>query len=119
MKKGMIITNVLVLMGFCVSVGVYADNFTQPIMTMQDEVTYDEISVDELPQEVNDAVAQSYADYTVSAAHLGSIGISQRSLPERKPGTGNEFRISGRDHLPVRFLIRSGIYFRHLNIGDQ
>lgn len=76
MKKGMIITAAVLVMGLCATEGVFAETeiTNKAMIVAQDDVTYEEISVDELPEAVNTAISDSYSDYTVSTASLGSDG---------------------------------------------
>jgi hypothetical protein len=81
MKKGMIITAAAILvMGFGMSEVVIAENTTKAVIIAQDDVKYDEVSTDELPEEVSTSIQEGYGDYTVSKAFKGDDGTFKAKL---------------------------------------
>jgi hypothetical protein len=80
MKKGMIITAAVLVMGFGMSETVIAENTTKAAIVAQDEVAYEEISTDELPEAVNTSIQEGYGDYTVSQAFKGDDGTYKAAL---------------------------------------
>ncbi|TDN97155.1 hypothetical protein [Sunxiuqinia elliptica] len=74
MKKGMIITAVVVAMGMSVPTGVMAADAMETSSAVQQEVTYEKIEIETLPEAVVKSVSEGYADYSVSEAFQGSDG---------------------------------------------
>jgi hypothetical protein len=82
MKKGMIITAIVVAVGLSVPTETYAKNLNsnRDILAQQDEVKYDKIDVAELPEAVSAAITQDYAGYEISKASLGDDGTYKVKL---------------------------------------
>lgn len=84
MKKRMIITAAVVVFGLSVPTGVFAENHAQTnVITQEQEVTYEQMNVEDLPEPVSKAVSEGYADYTLSEAYMGSDG-SYKVLLEKE-----------------------------------
>ncbi|WP_147372161.1 hypothetical protein [Mariniphaga sediminis] len=72
MKKRMVMSIGLLLMGLGITTTVIAAAPEQPMVVMQEEVTFKEIQKEELPETVTAAIQDAYADYTLSKAYVGS-----------------------------------------------
>jgi hypothetical protein len=77
MKKGIIITAVVLALGISMPAGVYAGNLSSDNASMvaqSDEVKYDKIDVSEVPETVSSSITQDYAGYEISKAFVGDDG---------------------------------------------
>jgi len=75
MKKGMIISAVIVvmaMMSFSGEVVANSSKYDQTAVVAQDDVTYAEVKVDDLPDAVTKSLKDGYADYEISKAYKGS-----------------------------------------------
>ncbi|SHJ93995.1 hypothetical protein SAMN05444280_1421 [Tangfeifania diversioriginum] len=74
MKRGMMFSIVLMFLGMGMSTAVLADNASEPMVILQEEVTYEEIQKEDVPEAVLTAVKESYGGYELEKAFLGSDG---------------------------------------------
>jgi hypothetical protein len=77
MKKGIIITAVVLALGVSVPAGVYAGNLNSENASMiaqSDDVKYDKIDVSEIPETVSSSITTNYAGYEISKAFVGDDG---------------------------------------------
>lgn len=80
MKRRMIITAAALVFGLGASEALFAETTTKTAIVVQDDVKYDEISTDELPEDVNTSIQEGYGDYTVSQAYKGGDGTYKAKL---------------------------------------
>lgn len=95
MKKRMLVSVAAVLMGLGVTTSVLATVADKPATVMQEEVTYKEIKAGELPETVRSAIHESYADYTLSKAYVGSDGSYKLKLSKGDENIAVFFNASG------------------------
>ena len=81
--------------GTVASVSATNSKFCSATIQLQDEVTYEEISVDELPQPVAKAVQEGYADYTVTKTSVGSDGSYKVDLKKNEESISVFFNAEG------------------------
>ena len=99
MKRGMIVSAAVLLFGltsiatFAVSIANHKNNNTAFIA--QDDVKYNEIKVEELPDAVSKAIKNGYTDYTVSKAYLGSDNTYKVSLTKNNETINVFFNADG------------------------
>jgi len=76
MKKRMLVSVMMLLMGVGLTTTVFANEKVQAadVVLYQEEVTYSEIKAEELPETVTATLKETYADYAISKALLGSDG---------------------------------------------
>lgn len=95
MKKGMIITAAVVVMGMSMPAGLMAANAQQMAAVAQEEVTYEEMEVENLPEAVTKAISDGYADYTLAKAYQGSDGSYKVKLTKDDEKIAVFFNASG------------------------
>ncbi|MGQ1910256.1 hypothetical protein ACT3CE_10750 [Marinifilum sp. RC60d5] len=74
MKKGLIVFAVVALFGISIPATVCAEKVNSDFSSVQEEVSYEEVKTDALPEEVSAAIEKLYAGYELSKAYLGSDG---------------------------------------------
>ena len=81
MKRGMIITAAVAIMGISApTASVLAGNSVKAEIVAQQEVTYEKMNVEDLPETVSKSITEGYADYTVSKVFKGSDGSYKVNL---------------------------------------
>ena len=113
MKRGLIVSAAVLLFGmtsiatFAVSASNHKNNNTA--FVAQDDVKYNEIKVEELPEAVSKAIKNGYTDYTVSKAYMGSNNTYKVSLTKNKEtinvlfnADGDFLKIDQSDDLPMK-----------------
>lgn len=81
MKKGMMITAVMMFLGVGITTAVFAERASEPVSVIQsDEVTYNEIQKEDLPEAVTAALNETYAGYSIEKAFSGSDGTYKVKL---------------------------------------
>lgn len=74
MKRLMSLIAVAAFMIFTVPTSMNAVDVQTPVLSAQDEVTYEEISKDELPEVITTKLSDAFKDYTVNKTYKGSDG---------------------------------------------
>ncbi|WP_159519036.1 hypothetical protein [Sunxiuqinia indica] len=75
MKKVMIITAAVAIMGISVpAASVLAGNAVKAKIVAQQDVKYEKIDKEDLPEAVSKSISEGYADYTISEAFKGTDG---------------------------------------------
>lgn len=74
MKKGLIVFAVVVLFGMSIPTIVCAERVNSDFSAVQEDVSYEEVKIDALPEQVSTAIEKLYAGYEVSKVYLGSDG---------------------------------------------
>jgi hypothetical protein len=95
MKRGMMISIVLMFLGMGISTTVFAENASEPMVILQEEVTYDEIQKDEVPEAVLSAVKKSFDGYELGKAFLGSDGNYKLKLTKGEEKIAAFFNANG------------------------
>ncbi len=103
MKKGLIITAVMLLVGLGMTVPVYADFSATPMVKFQEEVTYDEIEKEKLPEAVTNAIQEGYSGHEIAKVFLGSDGSYKVKLAKGDEKVAVFFNSSG-EFLKVKEL---------------
>lgn len=80
MKKRMMITAMVMFLSVGLTTSVFAEKLSEPAVVLQDEVTYTEITKEELPEAVTAAISETYAGYEIEKAFIGSDGIYKVKL---------------------------------------
>jgi len=109
MKKRMLVSVMTLLMGVGVTTSLLANENVQavPVVLDQEEVTYSEIKAEELPETVTATLNDSYADYTISKALLGSDGSYKVKLSQGEEHIAVFFNASG-EFLKVETIEKEG-----------
>ncbi|MGQ7868540.1 hypothetical protein [Sunxiuqinia sp. sy24] len=84
MKKGMIITAAVVVIGMSMPAGVMAGNTDQLVAASQQEVEYEDMKVEDLPEAVTNSISEGYADYTLAKAYQGTDGSYKVKLTKEE-----------------------------------
>ena len=71
MKKGLVVSAAVILIGLSMPKGIFAENPEQ-VLVIQEQVEYEEISMEELPEGISQTLQQKYAEFAVSKAFVGS-----------------------------------------------
>lgn len=97
MKKRMLVSVVMLLMGVGLTTTVFANPKVQAVDVVlnQEEVTYSEIKAEELPETVAATLKNTYADYTISKALLGSDGSYKVKLSQGEKHIAVFFNANG------------------------
>jgi hypothetical protein len=95
MKKGMMFSIVLMFLGIGVSTTVLAENALQSMVVLQEEVTYDEIQNEDVPEAVLTAVKESFDGYELEKAFLGSDGNYKLKLTKGEEKVAAFFSANG------------------------
>ena len=95
MKKGMIITAVVVILGMSMPEGLFAANANQTVLVAQDEVTWVEVKVEDLPEPVSKSIKEGYVDYSVSKAYQGSDGSYKVDMTKEEEAISVFFNAEG------------------------
>ena len=74
MRKSLLVSAVIVLVGMSMPNATFAKDAVNKTIVMQDEVTYKEIKVEELPTEVVASLQKAYKDATIANAFVGDDG---------------------------------------------
>jgi len=74
MKRGMILTAVVLALGLSLPTATFAENSNMAVQQDQDNVKYDKIEVSELPEPVSSAITRDYADAEITKAQRGDDG---------------------------------------------
>lgn len=84
MKKGMIMTAAVIVLGISMPSGVMAENTNHTMQIAQEEVQYEKMNVEDLPEVVSQSISEGYADYTVSEAYMGTDGSYKVKLTKEE-----------------------------------
>lgn len=95
MKKGMMISIVLMSLGMGMSTTVFANNASEQMVILQEEVTYDEIQKEEVPEVVMSAAKESFDGYELAKALLGSDGNYKLKLTKEEEKIAAFFNADG------------------------
>ena len=95
MKKGMIMTAAVIVLGISLLSGVMAENTNQNVVVAQQEVQYEKMNVEDLPEAVTQAISEGYADYTLSEAYMGTDGSYKVKLTKGDEKVKVFFNASG------------------------
>jgi hypothetical protein len=95
MRKGIIMTAAVIVLGISMPSGVMADNANQTMQIAQEEVQYEQINVEDLPETVTQAISEGYADYTLSEAYMGTDGSYKVKLTKDEEKVKVFFNASG------------------------
>src|SRR5690554_1165088 len=108
MKKKMLVSVMTVLMGVGITTALFANESVQaaPVVLAQEEVTYSEIDAAELLETITATLRDSYADYTISKALLGSDGSYKVKLSQ------------GEEHIAV-FFNANGEFLKVENVEKE
>lgn len=67
-------TAAVIVLGISMPSGVLAENTNQTMEVTQQEVQYEKMNVEDLPETVTQAISEGYADYTLAEAYMGTDG---------------------------------------------
>lgn len=67
-------TAAVIVLGLSLPSGVLAENASETATVAQQEVQYEKMNVEDLPETVSNAISEGYADYTLSEAYMGTDG---------------------------------------------
>ncbi|WP_339736306.1 hypothetical protein [uncultured Sunxiuqinia sp.] len=95
MKKGMIMTAAVIVLGISMPSGVMAESTNQTMQIAQEEVQYEKMNVEDLPEAVTQAISEGYADYTLSEAYMGTDGSYKVKLTKEEEKIAVFFNASG------------------------
>ncbi|MBL4561197.1 MAG: hypothetical protein JKX79_09455 [Labilibaculum sp.] len=74
MKRVLIVSAVALLCSLSIPTSVSAGNLVSETSLVQEDVKYEELKAEELPQKVQTALAKSYSDYAMLKSFIGNDG---------------------------------------------
>lgn len=80
MKRVLIVSAVAIMCSMSIPTSVSAVNLVSEISLVQEEVKYEELKVEDLPETVQNELAKSFSDYALLKSFIGNDGSYKITL---------------------------------------